>query len=174
MSVPETLARITAAFDAADIAYMLTGSFAGAHYGIPRSTQDIDIVIDATESQLRNFIGALDPSRYYAELDAALEAIGRRRTTPPRMPVFTTEGTEVHRGIPLWFSLSPVDEPVLCLVAVPVHLPAEISNGGFVDSARCSRKVGGHVVLESVFADVVQQLLEVWNLDHADTTKGIQ
>jgi hypothetical protein len=74
MSIPETLRRITAALDGIGIAYMLTGSFASAHYGVPRSTQDIDIVIEATEVQLRHFIRSLDSSRYYAELDAALEA----------------------------------------------------------------------------------------------------
>jgi hypothetical protein len=88
--------------------------------------------------------------------------------------IFTTEGTEAHSGILIYASVSPCGEPVLRLVAVPVHLPAEVSNGGFVDGACRSREVGGYVVLESVLADVVQQLLEVWNLDHADTTKGIQ
>lgn len=74
MSIPETLRRIVVALDGAGIAYMLTGSFASAHYGVPRSTQDIDIVIEATDAQLRNFIRSLDHTRYYAELDTALEA----------------------------------------------------------------------------------------------------
>ena len=56
---------------------MLTGSFASAHYGVPRSTQDIDIVIEATDSQLRNFVRSLDRTQYYAELETALEAYRR-------------------------------------------------------------------------------------------------
>ena len=74
MSIPETLRRIVVALEGAGIAYMLTGSFASAHYGVPRSTQDIDMVIEATDAQLRNFIRSLDHTRYYAELDTALEA----------------------------------------------------------------------------------------------------
>jgi hypothetical protein len=42
MSVPEAFQRITAALDQAGIPYMLSGSFASAYYGAPRSTQDID------------------------------------------------------------------------------------------------------------------------------------
>jgi hypothetical protein len=74
MNIPETLRLIINALDGSGIAYMLTGSFASAHYGVPRSTQDIDIVIEASEPRLRTFIKSLDKRRYYAELDAALEA----------------------------------------------------------------------------------------------------
>jgi len=51
MSVSEVFRRITAALDQAGIAYMLSGSFASTFYGAPRSTQDIDMVIDATPEQ---------------------------------------------------------------------------------------------------------------------------
>src|ERR1700675_3301932 len=74
MSAPEVLRRITMALDQAGIAYMLTGSFAGAHYGTPRSTQDIDLVIEATAEQLRTFIQSLPGKEYYADLDAALDS----------------------------------------------------------------------------------------------------
>lgn len=74
MSTPDVFRRITENLDQADIAYMLTGSFASAHYGSPRSTQDIDIVIAATAAQVRTFFQTLDSNEYYAELDAALEA----------------------------------------------------------------------------------------------------
>ena len=53
---------------------MVTGSFASAHYGAPRSTQDIDLVIDADPEQLRAFVGMLPKSEYYADLDAAIQA----------------------------------------------------------------------------------------------------
>jgi hypothetical protein len=78
MNVPGVFERITAALDQASIAYMLSGSFASAHYGAPRSTQDIDLVIEATPAQLREFIQALSSTEYYADLDAALEAHKRQ------------------------------------------------------------------------------------------------
>ena len=57
---------------------MLTGSFASAHYGVLRSTQDIDFVIEATSPQLQAFIEAVPSSEYYVELGAALEAHKRQ------------------------------------------------------------------------------------------------
>ena len=53
---------------------MLTGSLASAYYGAGRATMDIDLVIDATDSQLRALIESLSPDRFYASIDAALEA----------------------------------------------------------------------------------------------------
>ncbi len=53
---------------------MLSGSFASAYYGSPRSTQDIDLVIAANPAQLRAFVASLPGGEYYADLDAALEA----------------------------------------------------------------------------------------------------
>lgn len=43
MTVSDVLQRITTALEQSDVAYMLTGSFASAFYGTPRSTQDIDV-----------------------------------------------------------------------------------------------------------------------------------
>jgi hypothetical protein len=78
MSASEVLRRISAALDRAGIAYMLTGSFASAHHGSPRSTQDIDLVIEADPAQVRRFIQNLPADEYYADLDAALEAHQRQ------------------------------------------------------------------------------------------------
>lgn len=78
MSASEVLRRITTAFDRAGVAYMLTGSFASAHHGAPRSTLDIDMVIAANPAQLRTFVQSLPSAEYYADLDAALEAHKRQ------------------------------------------------------------------------------------------------
>jgi hypothetical protein len=48
MTAPKVLRRVTAALERAGIAYMLTGSLASAYYATPRSTQDIDLVIEAS------------------------------------------------------------------------------------------------------------------------------
>jgi hypothetical protein len=74
MKASEVLRRIGGALDRAGIVYMLTGSFASAHHGVPRSTQDIDIVIAADPAQLRIFVQSLPSGEYYADLDAALVA----------------------------------------------------------------------------------------------------
>lgn len=77
MIVPEALQRIAAELNRAGVAYMLTGSFASVFYGSPRSTQDIDLVIEANAAQLRTFLESLPSNEYYVEPDAALEALRR-------------------------------------------------------------------------------------------------
>ena len=74
MNAAEVFRRITAALARAGIPYMLTGSFASASYGAPRTTQDIDLVIEASQAQLQMLVELLSPSEYYVDLDAALEA----------------------------------------------------------------------------------------------------
>ena len=74
MSAALVLRTITASLEQSGIEYMLTGSFASAHHGAPRSTMDIDLVIAATADQVRAFAQLLPASAYYLELDAALEA----------------------------------------------------------------------------------------------------
>jgi Nucleotidyltransferase of unknown function (DUF6036) len=78
MSALEVLRRITTGLEHAGIAYMLTGSFASAHHGAPRSTVDIDIVIAGDPNQLRAFVQSLPSNEYYVDLDTALDAHNRQ------------------------------------------------------------------------------------------------
>jgi hypothetical protein len=78
MSVSSVFQRITSALDQVGIAYMLAGSFASSFYGPPRATQDIDIVIAASEDQLRRFVLLLPNEEFYVDLDAALQAERRQ------------------------------------------------------------------------------------------------
>ncbi|HEY7352053.1 MAG TPA: DUF6036 family nucleotidyltransferase [Terriglobales bacterium] len=78
MNASETLKKIIAALDQARIPYMLTGSFASAHHGTPRSTLDLDLVIAPESEQLRNLVALLSNDEYYVDMEAALEAYRRR------------------------------------------------------------------------------------------------
>jgi hypothetical protein len=78
MTVPKVFQRLTSALDQAGVAYMLTGSFASAYYGAPRTTQDIDLVIEVTPGRLQTFVGMLPSDEYYVDLEAALEALERQ------------------------------------------------------------------------------------------------
>ena len=53
MEPVELLAYVTAALDATGIGYLLCGSMASIHYGEPRYTHDIDLVIDLQASQVQ-------------------------------------------------------------------------------------------------------------------------
>jgi hypothetical protein len=77
MTVSEVLRRVTSALDHSAIPYMVVGSFASSAYGATRSTQDIDIVINATAQQLQAFVKDLGDD-YYADPEAALEALANR------------------------------------------------------------------------------------------------
>jgi hypothetical protein len=70
------LADILGRLDAAEIPHMIAGSVASSHHGEPRSTQDIDVVVDPTREQLTRFLASLEPSRFY--VNDAVSALARR------------------------------------------------------------------------------------------------
>lgn len=72
----ELLAGLCRVIEAADIPYMLTGSYASSVHGTPRATQDIDIVIAPSESQLTALIGRFPPSDYHVSEEAAISWLG--------------------------------------------------------------------------------------------------
>lgn len=65
MSATEALRLVVAALDDAGIDHMLVGSFASTVHGAPRTTQDIDLVVDPTHESLTAFLARLDPSTVY-------------------------------------------------------------------------------------------------------------
>ena len=71
---------MAAHLDAAGVPYMVAGSFASTYHGVPRSTQDIDIVIDPTGASLAALLAALPEPDYYVDHDAARDALRRRST----------------------------------------------------------------------------------------------
>lgn len=68
---------IVAELSRAGFPYVVTGSYATIHYGEPRSTNDMDIIIDPTQPQLIEFVKGLQHAAM-AELEPALEAFRRR------------------------------------------------------------------------------------------------
>jgi hypothetical protein len=78
VTVQDVFGRIVGALEQTGIPYMLTGSFASSYHGMPRATQDIDIVIAANPDQLRTFANLLPAREYYVDLEEALEAHGRQ------------------------------------------------------------------------------------------------
>lgn len=57
---------------------MLTGSVASSFHGEPRSTLDLDIVIDPTREQLLAFVRQFPSPDYYADEQQALDAFAHR------------------------------------------------------------------------------------------------
>ena len=75
-SLKEFLKNVVENLQQAGIEYVICGSVAASFYGVERSTQDTDIIINPTEEQLTNFLKLLDDA-YYVSSDAALEALKR-------------------------------------------------------------------------------------------------
>lgn len=57
---------------------MLTGSFASTYHGPPRTTQDVDLVINPMPEQLSALLARFDPGDYYVSTVAAEEALRHR------------------------------------------------------------------------------------------------
>lgn len=76
---PASLLReIKKALEQAGIPYMVVGSFAGMVHGEPRTTYDMDIVIDPSAAALDALLASLDPERVYVDADVARDALRRR------------------------------------------------------------------------------------------------
>ncbi len=73
------LRRLVHILDEVGVPFMIAGSFASAAHGLPRTTQDVDVVIDpATAAALDALVAALPPDEYYVDEAVAREALRRR------------------------------------------------------------------------------------------------
>ncbi len=55
MTVDDVMLQVTQALDDAKVQYMLVGAFSSNYHGIPRSTQDVDIVIELNQPLTGDF-----------------------------------------------------------------------------------------------------------------------
>lgn len=75
MSVTAIFEKLRSALEAADVPYFFTGSFVSSAHGVPRSTNDIDVLIAPTPEQLLALIDQFPTSDYYADREDALDAL---------------------------------------------------------------------------------------------------
>ena len=74
MTLASFLHRVISILEEVEVPYMLTGSLAAAYYAVPRSTQDIDLVVEVLPANLANLTQLLSSEGYYVSLAAAKEA----------------------------------------------------------------------------------------------------
>ena len=72
------LARLILALNETGTPHMVSGSFASIYYGVPRTTHDIDIVVEFSGPGLRRFLARLPEDEYYVSHEAALAAVRGR------------------------------------------------------------------------------------------------
>jgi len=69
--------KVTKVLQDLGIRYLVGGSLASSLHGIPRATQDVDIVADLTENQIEE-IAALLSQTFYIDIEMARDAVKRR------------------------------------------------------------------------------------------------
>jgi hypothetical protein len=78
VTLSELLGAAVRALEAEGIPYMLTGSLASSFHGEPRSTRDIDFVIDPGAAALDRFVARLSAQGLYVDPGAAHSALEDR------------------------------------------------------------------------------------------------
>ena len=75
----DLLGRVVRLLDASGVPFMIAGSFASSAHGLPRTTQDLDVVIDPpSPGALEALVASMTPDIYYVDADAARDALRRR------------------------------------------------------------------------------------------------
>ncbi len=74
----QALQRVARTLEALQIPYMVTGSVASSHHGRPRTTQDVDFVIDPDPGPLSGLVRALANDGFYVDSRVADDALRRR------------------------------------------------------------------------------------------------
>jgi hypothetical protein len=73
------LARLARIFDALGVRYLVGGSLASSLYGIPRATQDVDLVADLEPSHVDGLSAALSDG-FYADAATIRDAVDRHES----------------------------------------------------------------------------------------------
>lgn len=73
----QVVARIARALDELGVPYVVGGSLASSMYGVPRATQDVDLVAALGASHAKRLAELLG-DEFYADVDMILDAIRRR------------------------------------------------------------------------------------------------
>jgi len=87
MSQQELLRTVVRTLERLDIGYIVTGAIASSVQGEPRSTHDIDIAVDLTETKVQTLLEAFPPQVYCIDQEAVTEAV----TTGGRADLVNTE-----------------------------------------------------------------------------------
>lgn len=74
MNLVDFLTIVVRLLEEAGIPYMVTGSVAAAYYANPRATQDIDLVIEASDDRIDTLVDSFLAEGMYVSREAAQEA----------------------------------------------------------------------------------------------------
>jgi len=78
VSLRDAFRNLRDALEQVGVPYMVTGSIANSVHGVPRATQDIDVIIEPTREQLVELMRWFKEPVYDADIDDALDAFRQR------------------------------------------------------------------------------------------------
>jgi hypothetical protein len=78
MSQQDLLKRVTRFLNNNGIDYMITGSIASSLQGEPRTTHDVDIIVDIHKPAVEEFIKAFPVPDFYLSRESMIDAIDRK------------------------------------------------------------------------------------------------
>lgn len=78
MTPEDALKLLLSKLDECGIPYMITGSFASNIHGLPRATQDADVIIEVEQRTLERFLESIGQA-FYRSKEAAMDALAREQ-----------------------------------------------------------------------------------------------
>ena len=78
MTAEDALKLLLSKLEECEIPYMITGSFASNIHGLPRATQDADVVIEVDKGALKRLLKSLGLT-FYKSTEAAMDALAREQ-----------------------------------------------------------------------------------------------
>jgi hypothetical protein len=94
MTSNEAVVQVIEALERLNVSYMLVGSYSSNAFGIPRSTQDADFVVQTDDSSLSHLFQALspivrfDPQMQFESVTMTMRYIGRIPELPFKIELF--------------------------------------------------------------------------------------
>lgn len=77
-TLEELFRFLVSGLEAAEVEFMIVGSFASTYHGLPRATQDLDIVCEIGPAQLQRLFQVFDDDSFYLNQQAASQAVRDR------------------------------------------------------------------------------------------------
>jgi hypothetical protein len=124
-SLAEAFAALLATLDRMGIPYEVGGSVASSAHGIPRTTLDVDLVVDLKPANIETFAAELQ-QHFYADAEQIREAFARGRAA-----------NVIHLGSVWKFDLFPLRSDEYSRTEFARRAPRRIATGGG-ESIECS------------------------------------
>jgi hypothetical protein len=72
-----TLGRVVAVLEQLSLRYIVVGSLASSYYGVPRATNDVDVVVEIATGSVDALVTSLTP-QFYVDEEAVAKAVHER------------------------------------------------------------------------------------------------